>query len=165
MKAIPTEYDGVWFRSRLEARYAMFFDQHRIGWEYEVDGINLGGGKFYLPDFWLPDSRTFLEVKGPLKERSELVKLAQDRIDSETGGWAETSHLLFVIADERGKTAVGNSPDAKVAWAKCCECLCWYPMVVGWDCRACGHYNGDQTYSEWVPQIRLPQMQWQRRAA
>lgn len=165
MKAIPTEYDGVRFRSRLEARHAMFFDAHKIGWEYEVEGLDLGG-RWYLPDFWLPDSRTYLEVKGPLKERTDLVKLAQDRIDAETGGFAELDHVLFVVSDETGRMTVGNQPNEPVYWSKCRECLCWYPMVLcaGWTCRACGFYSGDHTYTESVERARLPQMQWQRAA-
>lgn len=165
MKAIPTEYAGVRFRSRLEARYAMFFDEHKMGWEYEVEGIDLGG-RWYLPDFWLPDSRTYLEVKGPLKERTDLVKLAQDRIDAETGGCAELDHVLFVLADERGLTTLGNHPTEQIYWAKCRECLCWYPypLCSSWSCRCCGFYNGARTWAEEMDRIRLPQMQWQRAA-
>jgi len=33
--AIPTEYAGCTFRSRLEARWAVFFDAMRIEWQYE----------------------------------------------------------------------------------------------------------------------------------
>lgn len=165
MKAIPTEYDGIKFRSRLEARYAMFFDEHRIGWEYEVEGIDLSG-RWYLPDFWLPDSRTFLEVKGPLKERTDLVKRAQDQIDAETCGFAEIDHVLFVVSDERGQTTLGNSPKEAVIWGKCRDCLCWGPMVIcaAWTCRCCGFYAGDQTYTHSMDFARLPQMQWQRAA-
>lgn len=161
MKAIPTVYDGISFRSRLEARYAQFFDELGMGWAYEVEGFEIQGRR-YLPDFWLPDSRTYLEVKGPMKARSDLVALAQDQIDAETGGFAEIDHVLFVIADEMGKARVGNSPGAGVHFAKCCDCLCWYPMVWthSWACRACGYYNGDRTYSAVIESVRLPQMQW-----
>ncbi len=31
----PTFYDGVWFRSRLEAHWACFFDQANWKWDYE----------------------------------------------------------------------------------------------------------------------------------
>ncbi len=53
-KIIETIYNGHLFRSRLEARWAVFFDRLGIVWEYEYEGFNLDGVK-YLPDFWLPD--------------------------------------------------------------------------------------------------------------
>lgn len=53
MKPIETHYAGCRFRSRLEARWAVFFDTLGIQWEYEFQGYDLPSG-WYLPDFWLP---------------------------------------------------------------------------------------------------------------
>lgn len=50
---IPTRYKGYHFRSRLEARWAVFFDGVGTGWEYEAEGYALGAGNSYLPDFKL----------------------------------------------------------------------------------------------------------------
>lgn len=44
--AIPTRYNGVLFRSRLEARYAAFFDL--AGWAWEYEPFDLPG---WVPDF------------------------------------------------------------------------------------------------------------------
>lgn len=55
MKAIETSYDGYLFRSRLEARWAVFFNKLGIKYEYEKEGYFLGNGVKYLPDFWLPE--------------------------------------------------------------------------------------------------------------
>lgn len=62
-KAIETEYKGYRFRSRLEARWAVFFDEVRIAWEYEVEGYELSNGIKYLPDFYLPQFQLFVEIK------------------------------------------------------------------------------------------------------
>jgi len=51
MKAIETKYKGYRFRSRLEARWAVFFDALGISWEYETEGFELSTGEYYLPDF------------------------------------------------------------------------------------------------------------------
>jgi hypothetical protein len=75
IKAIETTYKGYRFRSRLEARWAVFFDTMRIPWKYESEGYEkeIGYGEEiktyrYLPDFFLPDrwgtGGTFVEVKG-----------------------------------------------------------------------------------------------------
>lgn len=65
VKAIETKYAGCRFRSRLEARWAVFFDAMGIEWEYEVEGFLVGPQRRpYLPDFWLPGERVWVEVKG-----------------------------------------------------------------------------------------------------
>lgn len=53
MKAIETSYKGYRFRSRLEARWAVFFDSLGVKWEYEPEGFDLRDGVRYLPDFRL----------------------------------------------------------------------------------------------------------------
>jgi hypothetical protein len=66
IKAIETEYKGYRFRSRLEARWAVFFDNFGLDWEYEKEGFELPSGR-YLPDFWVQWGQCFsawIEVKG-----------------------------------------------------------------------------------------------------
>ncbi len=64
MQPIQTRYKKCFFRSRLEARWAVFFDAIGIPWEYEKEGYKLSDGTWYLPDFWLPSMSCFFEVKG-----------------------------------------------------------------------------------------------------
>lgn len=82
-RAIQTHYAGCHFRSRLEARWAVFFDELGIRWDYEPEGIEIfqpsdsvpderygyvSGPDLppwrYLPDFYLPDLKCWVEVKG-----------------------------------------------------------------------------------------------------
>ncbi len=60
---IPTIYRGFKFRSRIEARYAVFFDWLQVPWEYEKEGYVVDGTP-YLPDFWLPGEGLHIEIKG-----------------------------------------------------------------------------------------------------
>lgn len=71
--AIETRYGGCLFRSRLEARWAVFFDHLGIAWEYEPEGFELNDGRRYLPDFRIQtawhhvgagSTFTYVEVKG-----------------------------------------------------------------------------------------------------
>ena len=82
-KVIETEYKGYRFRSRLEARWAVFFDACGVKWEYEPDGYKLGDGVLYLPDFLLHDITVYklelqkhcdvyVEVKGDMREGDSL---------------------------------------------------------------------------------------------
>lgn len=71
MKAIQTNYNGHKFRSRLEARWAVFFDAMDIEWMYEPEGFEKevnGETIRYLPDFYLPKKNIWVEVKGKLSE-------------------------------------------------------------------------------------------------
>jgi hypothetical protein len=52
IKPIETRYAGHRFRSRLEARWAVFFTTLGIRWEYEPQGYIVDGTP-YLPDFKL----------------------------------------------------------------------------------------------------------------
>lgn len=76
IKAIETRYKGYRFRSRLEARWAVFFDTLGVKWEYEPEGYDLGEAGWYLPDFWLPEQeyQCWIEVKG-VASREDCIKI------------------------------------------------------------------------------------------
>jgi len=70
MKAIETHYSGYRFRSRLEARWAVFFEAAEIQYLYELEGFESNNGERYLPDFYLPETSlrggevgVFIEIK------------------------------------------------------------------------------------------------------
>jgi hypothetical protein len=70
LRAIPTRYGGCEFRSRLEARWAVFFDTLAIEWRYETEPFNLAPfGNGYLPDFYLPELGFWIEVKPGLPDK------------------------------------------------------------------------------------------------
>lgn len=80
IKPIETIYNGYKFRSRLEARWAVFFDKAGIKYEYEPQGFKAADGTMYLPDFYLPELDTHCEVKGERKEAWEELKKAYSMI-------------------------------------------------------------------------------------
>lgn len=69
-QAIETRYANCRFRSRTEARWAVAFDALGEPWQYELNGYYIRDPSplvppvRYLPDFWLPDRRLWVEVKG-----------------------------------------------------------------------------------------------------
>lgn len=86
MTPITTQYRGYHFRSRLEARWAVFFDTLRLSWEYEPEGFQCEDGTRYLPDF-----------------RIQYPGQSEDERDWH---WFEVKHdLLAVTRDEWHKMA------------------------------------------------------------
>lgn len=72
--ALPTWFDGFWFRSRLEARWALLFKELEIRFWYETQGYTLPDGSRYLPDFYLPQIQMLAEVKGEELTEQEVYK-------------------------------------------------------------------------------------------
>lgn len=73
IKPIETIYKGYRFRSRLEARWAVFFDALGIEWKYENEGYDLGELGWYLPDFEIETEsfgKWFVEIKG---DKNDIV--------------------------------------------------------------------------------------------
>ena len=87
IKAIPTVYKGVKFRSKLEAQWAKFFDSVGIEWAYEQEGCQFEDGTKYLPDFYLPESKQFFEVKGVMtdKDMHKIEKMLNNGIPVAVG--------------------------------------------------------------------------------
>jgi hypothetical protein len=73
VKPLETTYLGYRFRSRTEARWAVFLHTLGIRFDYEQQGFDLDG-IWYLPDFWLVQLDCFLEIKGELPTGSERMK-------------------------------------------------------------------------------------------
>ena len=113
MKPIETVYKGFKFRSRLEARWAVFFDACGVRWEYEPEGYILPNGQYYLPDFLLHDvtfnhagysegNDLYVEVKGKMTAE-DAEKIRQFAFPPEADGdeyWIpEKMNPLLVVGN------------------------------------------------------------------
>lgn len=74
LQVIETPFDGILFRSRLKARWAVFFKTLGIPYEYEPEKFKTAAGLF-CPDFWLPREGRYVHIS---REESDYVnKLCQ----------------------------------------------------------------------------------------
>lgn len=100
IRPIETWYAGCRFRSRLEARYAVFFDHIGARWEYEPQGFSING-RPYLPDFLLPECGVWIEVKGSEDDLDHTLMLEAAAVLPETTQslWQPRLLLLGPIPD------------------------------------------------------------------
>jgi hypothetical protein len=139
-RAIETRYKGYRFRSRLEARWAVFFDTLGVRWEYEKEGFDLGPAGWYLPDFWLPDLEVWLEVKGVwARERDDVwIKACALALES--------AHKVYVFA---GQLEHPNAVVGYQFWGTEDETTGHGPLAEWWfRCPACGKWQLGRTVSE-----------------
>lgn len=101
MKAIPTRYGGVCFRSRLEARWAAFFDLAGIKWDYEP--LDLDG---WAPDFELSlrSIPVFAEIKPiPVVQNefgTSFLDANNDKFEKAFKYWDKVQVLLLGAAPQ-----------------------------------------------------------------
>ena len=162
--AIETLYKGYRFRSRLEARWAVFFDAAGVEWRYEPQGYRLGPiapGVPYLPDFWLPAWNLWVEVKGSA-DRSALATI---------GMAAAADGLPISLGDDRRPAdlpddiwtgewyprvlVLGDIPDSQAPWV--------HPLVGyvggGWIRAHHAFFWGNDSVSiNWLgnPRVEIP---------
>lgn len=101
IKAIPTTYNNVQFRSRLEARWAAFFDLAGIEWDYEP--FDLDG---WAPDFLLRTAvgHVLVEVK-PVDTHTH--KLSEGIFDKAFNYWAKYQVLLLGLGPIEKRDLLG----------------------------------------------------------
>jgi hypothetical protein len=149
IKAIETNYHGCRFRSRLEARWAVFYDALSIPWVYEPEGFDLGPLGRYLPDFWLPEQKFLIEIKPeePTREQQEKVCLAAKAMEAEMG-FIFFGDIPFPIDHYGSNSQLSTS--AVAIWPNCPEGSdIWYAWCI---CNACGRPGVEFEARSW----RLP---------
>ena len=132
IKAIETVYNGYRFRSRLEARWAVFFDVLGIEYQYEPEGFDLGEEGWYLPDFWLSlnDDRYnhagyWVEIKGAKPTLSEMAKILALAVGSGHTAWlihGPPSNCQIFYAHFRGNHGIGTDTKPDPAF----KLWCWF---------------------------------------
>ena len=163
MGAIATKFDGIEYRSRLEAKWASFM--HKLGWEYTYEPLD---GLGYIPDFIVHGPRSmFVEVKPAVsicELTTEVNKVDQGLREyprdilivgvTPIMGVGNMGHLGAGLLgepfyEEQGSTAFSRWFEIG-EWFVCLECQLinvfhGYGSFIG---RPCGHYDGDHLLRE-----------------
>lgn len=99
---IETTYKEICFRSRLEARWAIFFDEMGIEWKYEPGAFQVPFNGYtlkYFPDFALTNLKCSMDMQSPLyievkgrKHYSEIYENDRRKFES-----FSKDHALLVL--------------------------------------------------------------------
>ena len=126
IKAIETIWNGIKFRSRTEARWAAFLEKLHIEYQYEMEGFHLPNGEMYVPDFWLPEYKCWIEIKGTKEGHSQHVDKLMRVCEADVGqyGFVFVGQPLEMVGsfvgvdftDSSGGT-YGGTFDAGIAYA------------------------------------------------
>lgn len=161
-------YNGMWFKSNLEARTAEALDSLGISWQYESRVFRdrrYRGGQ-YTPDFYLPYLYTYIECVGRIDERhwvnAELFCKSQNAMMDEWGEAPRTSEkspsFVFVIGDGWLKTWTpylgAEIPDISVSRCHSCGNVFFIADSGLWSCPYCGdhakEYSGNYNLFEFA---------------
>jgi len=152
-RSYPTSYNGSRFRSRLEAKWAAFFDL--IGWRWTYEPFDTSG---YIPDFAIHGQATPLLVEvGPCEFLSEFSEKAEKPLAA--FGRERTVLILGIdpLILQQGVPASsplagyltndgedGWEQTAPARWAICRDCGrpgIWHEFGY-YRLRPCGHHDG-----------------------
>lgn len=156
IKAIPTTYKGVEFRSKLERNVAACFDACGVEWAYEQEGYSLDD-VWYLPDFWLPKAKQFVEVKGQADDPSldkciKLAHLVRGDLDDEEE-YAQPAAVVVLsapfvrlhigVANEVFGFGFNGVEQVDSLLVRCPKCDARFFMTTeqSWQCSACGKWS------------------------
>lgn len=90
--AKPTRYRGINFRSTWECYIAKLLLYAGMDFQYEPRRFYLTDKLSYLPDFYIPELKAYIEVKGWLRDKDKVrISLFKTRI---------TGRLIYLGKDE-----------------------------------------------------------------
>jgi len=151
IKAIQTYYNGYHFRSRTEARWAVFFDNANIRYQYEPEGYELSDGTRYLPDFYHPESNTFFECKGIMSD-DDYDKITTFQKDMGVAVVIGYSDMTFQASHDWSEDEFEIAVKDESYIIECPNCGRVFFLTSGgsYACRCCRHYEGDSIFAEYI---------------
>lgn len=165
-RGIPTTYRGIRYRSRTEARWAVFFDQ--LGWPAEYEPIDLCG---YIPDFIISFRSAPILVE--IKAESYIRDLREAEAKIDASGWDgealilgstpfldEVEHWNDLQAMGSLREVFTHTEDGRTetifTWGDAAPTICAFCGTRGFRSvdglfrnRACGHGDGDHYLGDW----------------
>jgi hypothetical protein len=166
IQPIETQYCGYRFRSRLEARWAVFFNCLDLKFEYEPECYETSAG-LYVPDFLVTNRRgqkIFYEIKPSAISRCQKLESLQEKCWKEIEDTSDTSddYFGFELLNGDPYNLIASSDNIFASKIVCPSCFrILNPSVIhsysselwnffdavrdGIDCETCDYFNKDES--------------------
>jgi hypothetical protein len=146
--SIPTVYKGMQMRSKLETKIALLLDYLKIKWEYEPKTFQLSSGIMYKPDFYLPEHKQWIEVKGVIGNNNlEISKTFVKDTKQEIILISSREIYYFEYLNNWKECNWESSVWMQIGMqiGKCSKCKTYFftPLYGSYHCRKCGNHEGD----------------------
>jgi len=155
-------YAATAFRSSLEADWACSLDYLGIAWEYEPEAFLLSSGDGYVPDFWLPEIGTHIEVKGegiPGKWKAyDLARMTACECDGQCKcKWPGGQIVLIGLAHDWLKLNWWDPLNRNTPLTQCRRCSAWFWLRLrdSLACRKCGARITGHLYAPGEKEVHL----------
>jgi len=141
IKTIPTKYNGIKFKSKLESKWAKWLDDNKIVWDYETQGFDING-HWYLPDFYLPESNAIIEVKGAMERIEKPYELINEL--KQNGFYDPDEKLMVLLAGPVPYFYNIHPYYSDGFYINKCKCGSYtiVTKLMSYSCRSCGYHDG-----------------------
>ena len=141
--SVPTIYKGIQMRSKLETKIAYFLDFLKIKWIYEPQVFHLSSGIIYKPDFYLPEHKQWIEVKGVIGNNNlKISKTFVDDNDQELILISSNKiHYFEYMHNERGEC--WEQDGIQIGFCSHCRTNFFCSILGSYHCRKCKKHEGD----------------------
>lgn len=140
--ALPVTFNGITYRSALEADWAATMT--KFGWyfEYEAHPVLIDGNEIYLCDFRIPGQNVWAEAKGPHNERIDkthrLYRAVREEAESPGGELVVILRAAGTHGAANWHHVIGHAFQVTINLCSICDQWCFtQPAVDHWFCRNC----------------------------
>lgn len=148
--SIPTVYKGIQMRSKLETKVALFLDSLKIKWEYEPKVFLLSNGIYYKPDFYLPEHKQWIEVKGLIGDNNHEISKVFVEDTQKDLILISSVDVWFYEPFGNGNTEAFKQDGLQIGLCSNCHSYFFTGRYGIYTCRKCMTHEGDHDIRAFV---------------
>lgn len=146
--SIPTVYRRIEMRSIFETDFANHLDRLNIKWEYEPKLFKLSNGVNYKPDFYLPELKMWVEIKGVIGINNKQISKIFAQDNATTLLLLSYNEAYWYSYDSEFEEDGGDT--FQIGCCSDCKKEFFCTGYGLFSCRHCGNWDGDHDIYAWI---------------